>query len=114
MHPVEVNGRRVGIPVGESVEVPQSVLEVLDRAPGIVYRRVDDANQGSRAAPASPKTEGRVFGLPDRPVADLKAALGDLSPAELARLLQAEHNGNTRKTAIAAIEAEMANRQDQE
>lgn len=111
VHPVQVNSLRINLPVGEPVEVPERVLEVLDRAIGVTYRRLDAA---APAEPASPDSEDRVLDLLDQPVADLAAALSDLSVAELDRLLTAEHNGKTRKTAVQAIEDEIADRNNAE
>jgi hypothetical protein len=116
-HPVQIGGFRVTFPIGQPVEVPEAmvapVMEVLGRAPGVTAQRV--AESGKAAEPvASPDSTDPVLDLLDQPVGDLTAALSELTLAELDRLLTAEHNGNTRKTAVQAIEAEIAGRKTEE
>lgn len=105
VHPVQVGSLRVDIPVGEPVDVPEPVLEVLDHA-AVRYERLD-------TEPVTEESPG-VLGLLDGPVSKLADGLPDVSDHGLRVLLEAEQNGKTRKSAVAAIEDEIASRQTQE
>lgn len=92
-HPLTVNGRRLSLPVGEPVPVPESVLPSLD-ASSVKYR-----------IEAEPKAETDVLDLLDGNVEEIGAAIPDLTNEELEMLLSAERDGKTRKGVVEAIEA---------
>jgi hypothetical protein len=99
--PVMVGAVRMRLPVLKPVEVPEAVCEVLDHS-SVVYRRLD----GGQPAYSPP------LHLLDQSVDKIEAALSDLTDADLAALKAAEEDGKTRKSAIAALDDEIARRKE--
>lgn len=115
--PVAVGSISMQVPVGKPVEVPEVLLGALD-ASHVVYRVLARPDGMTKEEVLNaPVNEG--FGasgvdlsLLDQSVGDLTAALADVSDEGLMELLMAEHAGKTRKSAVAAIEAEIDRRKE--
>jgi len=117
MVPVTLGSLRVNVPVGTPTEVPEALLPVLDHA-RIGYRVIAPAEGGTQedalqeAVSEGYGASGVDLSILDQSVDDLTQELAQVSDEGLYELLMAEHAGKTRKSATAAIEAEMDRRKE--
>ena len=117
MVPVTLGSLRMDVPVGRPADVPEVLLHVLDHA-GIGYRVLEPAEGGTKEQALTEDVQegygvsGVDLSLLDQSVEKLERDLAEVSDEALMELLMAEHAGKTRKSAVAAIQAEIDKRKE--
>lgn len=112
-HPLNLNGRRLKVPVGVETNVPDEFLPLLTDSNAefeIVEPKgsgEDEASAGGESKDGAPSSEnegGSEMSLLDQSIPDATEELEGKSPQELAELLDAERRGKNRAGMIAALE----------